>query len=161
MRSEAVIVRPAAGRRSVSRDPRRREGIPHSESGFGFVLQVNHTETNDLVAGVYASLIDENRSAEESNGVAHGNAFGVYGTWVHRSGWYVEGMMVYGNFDNSFSARYHGDPSHTMVNANDWNSSSGAIAMEVGRQFELADGWSKGRNLENTYRLNADYRYAF
>ncbi|HTJ93400.1 MAG TPA: autotransporter outer membrane beta-barrel domain-containing protein [Pararobbsia sp.] len=109
---------------------------------IGFDKVLRHTDAADVAGGVYASFVDENRSAELSRGDAHGYSIGAYGTWRHRSGAYVEGMMAFGQFSNDFTARYAGDPARSTVNAKDWSSSSGALAIEMGRRFELEEGWS-------------------
>lgn len=109
---------------------------------IGFDKVLHHTQDADVVGGIYASFANEDRSADESEGGMHGYSVGAYGTWMHRSGWYAEGMVAYGNFDNSFSAVYHGDPRVSTVSANDWRIASAAVAFEVGREFLLEEGWS-------------------
>jgi outer membrane autotransporter protein len=109
---------------------------------IGFDKVLRHTDDFDVIGGLYASFVNEDRSADESNGNLHGYSVGAYATWMHRSGWYAEGMMAYGNFNNSFSAAFHGDPSVSRVSADDWRIASAAVALEVGREFLLEDGWS-------------------
>lgn len=109
---------------------------------IGADVVLHRDDASQAYGGAYASYVEEDRNASTSSGKAHGYSVGLYGAWQHNSGWYVEGMAAFGNFDNRFSALYYGDPTRSTVNANDWSSRSTALYAEVGKQFEVADGWA-------------------
>ncbi|CAM2151287.1 protein of unknown function [Pararobbsia alpina] len=100
--------------------------------------QVGATRT---YGGVYASYVEQDRSASGSYGNSHGYSVGLYGVWQHDCGWYLEGMAAFGSLVNRYSANYYGSPSRSVVNANDWKGRSSAIYMETGKQFTLGGEW--------------------
>ena len=103
----------------------------------GADMVLHRTDDSQIYGGLFISFIGEDRSTSGSSGTSHGNAFGVYGTWQHITGWYVEGMAAYGTLQNGFTANSYGDPSRTVVNANQWDARSTALYVELGKQFEL------------------------
>ena len=107
----------------------------------GADMVLHRTDDSQIYGGLFISFIGEDRSTSGSSGTSHGNAFGVYGTWQHITGWYVEGMAAYGTLQNGYTANYYGDPLHPVVNANQWDARSMALAVEVGKKFELPGAW--------------------
>lgn len=102
---------------------------------------VHQSEESNAYIGAYASVFGQDRNASGSSGKTHGYSVGLYGNWLHQTGWYVEGMVAFGDFDNSYSANYFGDPTRSVVNARDWDANSNAFYLEAGKQIGVGDGW--------------------
>ena len=61
---------------------------------------------------------------------------GLYASWLHTSGWFVESVLKLQRFDNSYTANSGG-----IVDKADFETWGAGLSLDAGRQFALRDGW--------------------
>jgi outer membrane autotransporter protein len=121
---------------------------------YGVDLGVDHfwqlDADNDLYTGVFLGYGNDDyhvRTGYANSGELGGYYTGVYGTWLHESGWYADVAAKAQHFDHHFDAR---DMSNNRTTA-DYESWGLGASLELGRKFKFRAGWFIEPQLQASY----------
>ncbi len=88
-----------------------------------------------LYAGVMAGYTLARPDFATGTGKAKGHTLGLYGTYLHNDGWYLDGLLKYARMNYDFDVKDSaGDQVSGATNGNGYGAS-----VEVGKRFDLAN----------------------
>ncbi|MDR1305572.1 MAG: autotransporter outer membrane beta-barrel domain-containing protein [Verrucomicrobiales bacterium] len=117
-------------------------GKAYEQLIYGVDLGTDHKFTisadNDLYLGVYAGYgrSDIDYRTPGTDGEINSYYGGLYATWLHSSGFYIDATFKAASVDNDLKAPYSG--SQITANYSDVNIGS---SLELGKKFTFSDGW--------------------
>ncbi|MDR1144964.1 MAG: autotransporter outer membrane beta-barrel domain-containing protein, partial [Verrucomicrobiales bacterium] len=117
-------------------------GKAYEQLIYGVDLGTDHKFTlsadTDLYLGVYAGYgrSDIDYRTPGTDGKINSYYGGLYATWLHSSGFYIDATFKAASVDNDLKAPYSG--SQITVNYSDVNIGS---SLEIGKKFTFSDGW--------------------
>ncbi|MDF9827568.1 outer membrane autotransporter protein [Ereboglobus sp. PH5-10] len=116
-------------------------GRSYTQYGYGVTAggdRAFNTENATWLLGVFADVgavdLDLDNSGESQSRTV---AFGVYGSWLHKSGWYADAIIKGGHQEQTIDAK---SPNGHVTNGED-NTNMGGISVEIGRRFNWSNGW--------------------
>ena len=117
-----------------------------SETQYGVDLGTDKAwlidDNNTLYTGVFAGYGGADRDFHSGyNGSTDSGYGGLYGTWTHKDGWYADAVAKGQYFRNSFDGEDHGA----------YDSVGVGLSLELGRQFQFADGWFAEPSVQVSY----------
>jgi outer membrane autotransporter protein len=99
-------------------------------------------DNNTLYTGVFAGYGGADRDFHTGyNGNTDSGYGGLYGTWIHKDGWYADTVAKGQYFNSSFDGTDHGA----------YDSVGVGLSLELGRQFQFKDGWFAEPSLQVGY----------
>ncbi|MDR1303850.1 MAG: autotransporter outer membrane beta-barrel domain-containing protein [Verrucomicrobiales bacterium] len=117
-----------------------------SETQYGVDLGTDHAwlidDHHTLYTGVFAGYGGADRDFHSGyHGSTDSGYGGLYGTWLHKDGWYADALAKGQYFDTSFDGDDHGS----------YHSYGVGLSLELGRQFQFADGWFAEPSVQVSY----------
>ncbi|MDR1305817.1 MAG: autotransporter outer membrane beta-barrel domain-containing protein, partial [Verrucomicrobiales bacterium] len=117
-----------------------------SETQYGVDLGTDKAwlmdDNNTLYTGIFAGYGSADRDFHSGyNGSTDSGYGGLYGTWLHQDGWYADALVKGQYFDTSFDGEDHGS----------YHSYGVGLSLELGRQFQFADGWFAEPSIQVSY----------
>jgi outer membrane autotransporter protein len=117
-----------------------------SETQYGVDLGTDKAwsldKDNTLYTGVFAGYGGADREFHTGyNGSSDSGYGGLYGTWLHQDGWYADAVAKGQYFRNDFDGEDHGS----------YDSVGVGLSLELGRQFQFADGWFAEPSVQVSY----------
>ncbi|MDR1145319.1 MAG: autotransporter outer membrane beta-barrel domain-containing protein [Verrucomicrobiales bacterium] len=117
-------------------------GQAYEQLIYGIDLGTDHKFTlnadNDLYLGVFAGYGRSDIDYRTPNTDGELNAYygGLYATWLHSSGFYLDATIKAASVDNNLKAPY--DNTQLTASYSDVNLGG---SIEIGRKFTFQDGW--------------------
>jgi outer membrane autotransporter protein len=117
-----------------------------SETQYGVDLGTDKAwsldKNNTLYTGIFAGYGGADRDFHTGyNGNTDSGYGGLYGTWINKDGWYADavakGQYFRNDFDGEDRAKY--------------DSVGVGLSLELGRQFQFADGWFAEPSVQISY----------
>jgi outer membrane autotransporter protein len=92
-----------------------------------------------ILAGAFLDLgrIDRDLSGAGSTGATGSLSAGLYGTWLHDTGWHADLVLKADRYKHRFESL---TADHRPVRG-DYNSDAQGLSLELGRRAQRADGW--------------------
>ncbi|MDR1145445.1 MAG: autotransporter outer membrane beta-barrel domain-containing protein, partial [Verrucomicrobiales bacterium] len=117
-------------------------GKAYEQLIYGVDLGTDHNFTlstdSDLYLGVYAGYgrSDIDYRTPGADGELNSYYGGLYATWLHSSGFYIDATVKAASVDNDLKAPY----GNTQLTANYSDVNIGG-SLEIGKKFTFSDGW--------------------
>lgn len=122
-------------------------------SGYQFGVDKRVAEQLPLYLGLFMGVTESAPHYTGGNGTAKSEHFGLYGTWLNDSGYYLDGVMKFNRLRNQFSVR---DTQNNAVSG--YGVSSGInISLEAGKKLSLSAN-GPGFYLEPQLQLTAGHQ---
>jgi outer membrane autotransporter protein len=107
-----------------------------SETQYGVDLGTDKAwsldDNNTLYTGLFAGYGGADRDFHSGyDGSTDSGYGGLYGTWIHKDGWYADAVAKGQYFNTSFDGTDHGA----------YDSVGVGLSLELGRQFQFTEGW--------------------
>jgi outer membrane autotransporter protein len=126
-----------------------------SETQYGVDLGTDKAwlldDNNTVYTGLFAGYGGADRDFHTGyNGNTDSGYGGLYGTWIHKDGWYADTIAKGQYFNSSFDGTDHGA----------YDSVGVGLSLELGRQFQFTDGWFAEPSVQVGYLhlTNDNYR---
>ncbi|MDR2982357.1 MAG: autotransporter outer membrane beta-barrel domain-containing protein [Puniceicoccales bacterium] len=114
-------------------------------------------DSGTLFTGIYTGYGHAKRDFDQGSSGDTDNIYGgVYGTWIHLSGWYVDVVAKVQNFDNSFEAI----DGWGVRNNGSYKNWGYGVSVETGYPFAFGDKWFVEPIVQLAYTRLTDADYA-
>ncbi|MBM7060272.1 autotransporter outer membrane beta-barrel domain-containing protein [Pseudomonas sp. UL073] len=120
------------------------QDVSGMEVGADTAIQLNGGKL--FIGGMLGMAQSDTDFGEGASGKTDSKLVGTYATYLHDSGFYVDGVLKYNRFDNEIKSTSNlGE----RVTSN-YDADGIGMDVEVGKQFKLQDGWFVEPQLELT-----------
>jgi outer membrane autotransporter protein len=127
-------VKPYGNRMTINNQASRQ--FDQNTGGFDIGLDhlINAVHGGALYVGVFAGYLTSDLNFHQgSAGAAQGFSLGVYGTWLHAKGWYIDAAAKYFQLWNDF----HANTSSGATSTANYSVPAVGGSLEVGKRFDL------------------------
>lgn len=118
--------------------------------------KMTELENGYLWSGVVAGYSHSSLKMDKNDGTINSYSLGVYTTWQHKSGIYVDGVVKANHFRSDYDAQFN--DGKTSANS---NTSGIGFSVETGKYFEKENYFIEPYAMVAAFRgQGADYRYS-
>ncbi|WP_195430189.1 autotransporter outer membrane beta-barrel domain-containing protein [Morganella morganii] len=118
--------------------------------------KMTELENGYLWSGVVAGYSHSSLKMDKNDGTINSYSLGVYTTWQHKSGIYVDGVVKANHFRSDYDAQFN--DGKTSANS---NTSGIGFSVETGKYFEKDNYFIEPYAMVAAFRgQGADYRYS-
>lgn len=118
--------------------------------------KMTELENGYLWSGVVAGYSHSSLKMDKNDGTINSYSLGVYTTWQHKSGIYVDGVVKANHFRSDYDAQFN--DGKTSANS---NTSGIGFSVETGKYFEKDNYFIEPYAMAAAFRgQGADYRYS-
>ncbi|MEM7933037.1 autotransporter outer membrane beta-barrel domain-containing protein [Morganella morganii] len=118
--------------------------------------KMTELENGDLWSGVVAGYSHSSLKMDKNDGTINSYSLGVYTTWQHKSGIYVDGVVKANHFRSDYDASFNEGKTSASSNTNGIG-----FSVETGKYFEKENYFIEPYAMVAAFRgQGADYRYS-
>ncbi|HCR3198702.1 TPA: autotransporter outer membrane beta-barrel domain-containing protein [Morganella morganii] len=118
--------------------------------------KMTELENGDLWSGIVAGYSHSSLKMDKNDGTINSYSLGVYTTWQHKSGIYVDGVVKANHFRSDYDASFNEGKTSASSNTNGIG-----FSVETGKYFEKENYFIEPYAMVAAFRgQGADYRYS-
>jgi outer membrane autotransporter protein len=118
-------------------------GYAFSQDAYGVTVGADKAfrlgQNSHILAGLFVGTTSISRDFDNKGDGSSDALFGgLYITWLHNTGWYIDATAKMNQYDNDFTAR---DTDGSVLGAGQYDNNARGGSLEIGRLIQGPKGW--------------------